>query len=227
MIIYFVFLFCLAPADRILIMKKTFAIASLILLFSASVVFSQESGGVKGKVRAANEKSLSEATITARQNGRDVKSVKSDSKGNFQMSGLAPGEYNFLFEKQGFAAGVKYNVKIEKNTMLDFGDRLVLGVDPGTLVFIRGSVFTSEGRSFPGANVKIERISADGKTKKVGSDETNDSGEFGFRFTDTPAKYRVTASAKGVTESKEIEVSNAAVYRVALTLNVNKNKENK
>jgi hypothetical protein len=207
-------------------MKKFSVLAFLFFSFCVSFASAQETG-VKGKVRAANEKPLADATITARQNGKDVKTIKSDAKGNFQMTGLAPGEYNFLFEKEGFAAGVKYNVKVRKDAIVDFGDRLILGVDPGTLVFIRGSVFTPEGKSFPGADVKIERISADGKTKKVGSGSTNDSGEFGFRFNDTPAKYRVTASAKGVTETKEIEVSNAAVYRVAFTLSPNKSKENK
>ncbi len=205
-------------------MKKSLGIILFIFIFSVSFVFAQETGGVKGKVRAANEKSLGGATITARQDGKDIKFVKSDGSGNFKMIGLAPGTYNFVFEKDGFATGLKYDIQIEKNKMLDLGDRLILAIDPGTLVFIKGSVFTGDGKSFPGAEVKIERIEANGKAKKVGSGSTNYIGEFAFRFPGGEAKYRITASAKGMKDSQEIEVSNAAVYRVALTLNLNKNK---
>ena len=200
------------------IMRNFLGIAILVLFSLPVLVFGQETGGIKGKVRAANEKALAEATITARQDGKDIKSVKTDRNGNFLLSGLAPGIYNFLFEKDGFASGVKYNVKIEQNQVRDLGDRLILAVDPGTLVFIKGSVFTPDGKSYPGVDIKIERISADGKTKKVGSGYTNESGEFAFRFPDAVAKYRVTASIKGMKESQEVEVANAAVYRVAFTM---------
>lgn len=206
-------------------MKSYFNIAILIFVFFVSFTHAQETGGVKGKVRGANERSLAGATVTARQDEKDVKSVKSDGGGSFLLTGLAPGTYNFVFEKSGFASGIKTKVEVQKNKVVDLGDRLILSVDPGTLIFIKGSVFTGEGRSFPNAEVKVERIEADGKVKKIGSAYTNASGEFSFRFSEATNKYRVTASAKGITDSKEVEVVNAAVYRVALTLNINQDNK--
>lgn len=207
-------------------MKYSFSILILIFTFS-TFGFSQETGGIKGKVRGANQNSLAGATITARQDEKDIKSVKSDGGGNFQMMGLAPGVYNFVFEKDGFASGIKYNVEIERKKVLDLGGRLILAVDPGTLVFIKGSVFTEEGRILPGAEIKVERILADGKTKKVGTGYSNGAGEFAFRFSEAGAKYRVTASAKGVSQSSDVDALNAAVYRVALTLKIHKDETDK
>lgn len=201
-------------------MKIFFAL--LIFAFSAGFVAAQETGGAKGKVRAANEKALADATVTARQDGKNIKFVKSDDRGNFELTGLAPGVYNFVFEKAGFGTGIKYNVEIEKKKIQDLGDRLILAIDQGTLVFIKGSVFDEQGKSVPGAEVKIERLFPDGKAKKTGNGYTGISGEFAFRFAEGAAKYRVTASAKGVSASKEVEVESAAIYRVALTLNINK-----
>ncbi len=102
------------------------------------------------------------------------------------------------------------------------GERLVLTIDQGTQVIIKGSVFAADGRSVGGAEIKIERISSDGSIKKLGSTLSNYSGEFTFKFSEGAAKYRITASAKGASASKEIEVASAAIYRLAITLNSNK-----
>ncbi len=102
------------------------------------------------------------------------------------------------------------------------GERLVLTIDQGTQVIIKGSVFAADGRSIGGAEIKIERISSDGSIKKLGSTLSSYSGEFTFRFSEGAAKYRVTASAKGESASKEIEVDSAAIYRLAINLNLNK-----
>jgi hypothetical protein len=198
-----------------------------ILFFSAFLVFclaayAQDTGGVKGKVRTTKGDGISSATITAKQNGEDVKSVTSDTKGNFVLDGLKAGTYNLVFSKNGFSSGVLYNVEIKRNKTSDLGKQLVLTVDQGTQVIIKGSVFSPDGRSVGGAEIKIEKILSDGSIKKVGSSMSSYSGEFTFRFSEGIAKYRVTASIKNSSASKEIEVDSAAIYRLALTLNVSK-----
>jgi hypothetical protein len=196
---------------------KKFVLSSLFLILTASFAFAQNTGGIKGKVRDTKGKSLSGVTITVRQKGEDLKSVKSDSKGEFVMEGLKPGMYNVVFERDGFGTGVLYNVEVQKKKVGDLGNRLVMRVDQGTLVIINGSVFNQFGGSVYGAKVEIERISG-GSGKNVGSSYTSQSGEFIFRFPEKADRFRITATAKGVSASKEIEVSEAAVYRLALTL---------
>ncbi len=196
---------------------KKFIISSLFLVLSAGLVFAQSTGGLKGKVRDTKGKSISGVTITVRQKGEDLKSVKSDSKGEFVMEGLKPGIYNVVFERDGYGAGVLYNVEVQKKRVGDLGNRLVMSVDQGTLVIINGSVFNQFGGSIYGAKVEIERIS-DSSTIKLGSSYTSQSGEFIFRFTEKNDRFRVTATAKGISATKEIEVNGAAVYRLALTL---------
>ncbi|MGI8468998.1 MAG: carboxypeptidase regulatory-like domain-containing protein [Pyrinomonadaceae bacterium] len=203
--------------------------ALLIFVFSAVAVFAQdETGGVKGKVRQMNGRAISETTITARQDGKDIKSTRSDDKGNFELRGLASGVYNFVFEKTGFATGIKYNVEIKSKKTRDLGDNLRLSVDAGTLVIIRGVVYDANGRSVPGASIEIEKKQADGSYRKISQTTSSDGfddapnaltrGEFGFRFPSGAADFRVTASFKGVSASQEVSVTNAAVYRLALTL---------
>lgn len=201
--------------------KNLFALAFLII-FSANFAFAQETGSVKGKVRAASGGAIAGVTVTARQNGEDVKSVVTDAGGKFALENLKTGIYNFVFDKNGYSSGVRYNIEVRKKKTVDLGDRLILTVDQGTLVLIRGSVFDQNGYSLYGADVKVEKIFGDGSARKISSGLTNRSGEFSFRQAEQSAKFRVTASMKGATASKEISVESAGIYRVALTLNLEK-----
>jgi hypothetical protein len=97
---------------------------------------------------------------------------------------------------------------------------LILAVDQGTLVIIKGSVFNQDGRSVTGAEVTIEKINSDGSTRKMGSVYTNVSGEFTFRQPEGTAKFRLTAKLKDAESSKEIDVESAAIYRLAITLDM-------
>ncbi|HEY0457761.1 MAG TPA: carboxypeptidase regulatory-like domain-containing protein [Pyrinomonadaceae bacterium] len=208
------------------IFKPAAALAFLFVLLSIPA-FAQvkETGGVKGKVRNAKGNAVSGATITARREGTDVKTVQSDAKGNFELTGLEPGVYNFVFEKAGYGAGVKYNVEVKKKSVISLGDNLALTQDPGTLILINGSVYNQDGRSITGAKIEIERIDSDGSTKKVGSSYSSVSGEFTFRQPEGTAKFRVTATMKGVSGAKEIAVDSAGIYRLAITLNIPKEKQ--
>ncbi len=51
---------------------------------------------------------------------------------------------------------------------------------------------------------------------------TNIRGEFVFRQPDGPAKYRMTAKFRGATATKDIDITSAAVYRLAISLDINR-----
>jgi hypothetical protein len=195
-----------------------FALASSLILPPSS--FAQ--GGVKGKIRSTSGSGIANATITARQDGKDLKTVRSDSKGNFILNGLRSGVYNIVVDADGFATGLKSGVEIKNGKTIDLGDRLILGTDLGSLVLIKGAVFFKEGFSVTGAKIELEQVNADGSTKNLSSSFSDISGEFSFRQPKRDAKYRVTAKYKGVTGSKEISVDNPGIYRVAITLDISK-----
>lgn len=196
---------------------KRILITLAFTLLTAGIAIAQ-TGGLKGKVRSSTGDPIFGATITIRQDGDDLKSVKSDKKGNFLMEGLKPGKYNVVFSKSGFSTGLMYNIAIDSKKVRDLGDRLIMTADQGTQVIINGSAYNQNGFALYGAKVKIERILEDGSTKKVDSGYTSRSGEFTFRFPEGAAKFRVTVSAKGSETTKDIEVDEAAIYRVALIL---------
>lgn len=199
-----------------------------LVVGSYCVAFAQETGGVKGKVRTTKGDGIAGVSITARQNSEDIKLATSDNKGNFELAGLKPGLYNLVFSKNGYSSGLMYNVEVKKKKTNNLGDRLVLTVDQGTQVIIKGTVFDQNGHSVAGAKVEIEKVLSDGSTKNIGTGytsyggEPNARGEFTFKFSEGSAKFRVTASAGGASASKEVEVSSAAIYRLAITLSLDK-----
>lgn len=203
-------------------MKRNFLLMLVLgALCLVPSVFAQ--GGIKGKVRNNKGGSIAGATVTARRDGKDVKSVTSDAKGNFLMEGLRAGTYNIVIDADGYAAGVKSGVAINENGVRDLGDRLILSVDQGNQVIIRGSVFFREGTSITAAKVQLERVNADGSTKNLGSTFTSVSGEFTFRPPAGTTKVRVTAKYKGVSGSKDIsDILNAGIYRTAVTLDISR-----
>ena len=194
-----------------------FAFALIVVV--ASVGLAQSTGGVKGKVRTTRGNGIASATVTARQKGVDVKSVKANSNGEFVMAGLSSGRYNLVFEAPGYSSGVLYNVEVSKNKTSELGDRLILTPDQGNMIILKGSVFTKDGFSIPGAKIEVEKVNSDGSTKSLGSIYSSESGEFTFR-PQSASKLRVTATYKGVTGSKEIDVDDPAIYRVAITLDI-------
>ena len=205
-------------------LRNAAAIAATILFAAVLAVpagFAQ--GGIKGKVRNNKGSALAGATVTARLNGRDVKTVTADAKGTFLMQGLNAGTYNVIFEADGYASGVKYGVNVTNGNVRDLGDRLILSVDQGTQIIIKGSVFFREGTSVTGAKIEIERVNDDGSTKNLGSTYSSYSGEFTFRPPVGTTKVRVTAKYKGASASKEIgEIVNACIYRTAITLDISR-----
>jgi hypothetical protein len=206
-------------------MKKLILVFS-ISLFCSGLVLAQEMGGVKGKIRNLQQGGvLAEVKVIAQQDGKDIKTTETNKNGEFVIDRLKAGKYTFVFSKRGFTTGTVANVEVGKNKIRDLGSKLALDLDEGMMVIIKGSVFNPDGRSIYGAIIDIARVHGDGSVKKLKSSYSSESGEFSFRFTEGVATYRITASAKGKSVSKEVSVDSAAIYRLALTLDLGKEKE--
>jgi len=202
------------------IFNHIFAIT--LILFTAFVAVSQTTGGIKGKIRGDGGDALAGATVTARKDGADVKSVKANKKGEFVLDGLQPGTYNFVFEMSGYTPGVRYDVPVSAGSARDLGERLILARDDSDVVFLRGSVFDRNGKSIQGARVEVHKVSGDGRKRLVASSYSNYSGEFAFRQTDSDATYTITASLSGKTSTKELRVDSTGIHRVSLTLDMDR-----
>lgn len=192
------------------------------VLFAFAGVSLAQSGGVKGKVKAPNGNGIANASISILQDGKEVKTATTNGKGEFKISGLSEGKYNVSFDANGYSAGTLHGVEI-KSGIRDLGDRLILSLDRGNFVFVQGSVFFKEGSSVTGAKIQLEQINSDGSTKSIASSFSNSSGEFSFRRPPGTAKYRVTAKLKGISASKDVDIEETAIYRVALTLDMSRN----
>ena len=205
-------------------MMSRFLKIALIALVAFTATALAQSGGVKGKVKSNRGSGIPNATVTARQSGKDIKTVRADAKGSFQLTGLESGVYSLVFDADGFQSGLLQGVEV-KGGVRDLGDRLILFPDQGTQVIINGSVFYKEGVSLGGAKIEIERQNADGSWKKVTTMYTTIQGEFTFRQPEAAAKFRITAKYKGAEGSKEVEVNTAAIYRLAITLDISRTEK--
>ncbi len=199
---------------------RSFTLVSLLLMLGFVITANAQATGVKGKVRANNGQGISGATVSLVSGGREAGSTRTSSDGSFELTGIEPGTYSLRVEADGYASGSLVGVEVKRNRVRNLGDRLFLSVDQGTLVILRGSVFFKEGTSVTGARVELERVNADGSVQRLGNTVSSVSGEFTFRQPDGKATYRVIAKYKGVSGAKEITVENAAVYRLAITLDL-------
>lgn len=201
--------------------RTVFAFLLMILAMAANVAVGQDrtKGGIKGKVRDDRAEVVSGVTVTARQGEREAARTVTNRKGEFVITGLEPGRYTLTFRKVGLSTGTLEDVTVRAGKTGSLSDHLILKIDEGSIAFLRGSVFTPEGRSVRGARVELSRLEADGTAKKIDGRMTGESGEFVFRLTPAPAKYRLTVKAEGAEPtSKDVEIDGAAIYRVALSL---------
>jgi hypothetical protein len=201
---------------------KSSGVAALLLLLSfACVAQDKTTGAIKGKVRV--EKGSPEGVaVILRQGDRDITQGATDKKGDFVLAHVTPGVYSIKFRKPGLSVGTIDDVAVRAGQTRALGDHLVLSIDEGSIAFIRGSVFTEDGRSVPGVRVDLVKVVGESSTQKFDSRVTGETGEFVFRLPPESAKYRVTLKANGAEPaSKDVDVESAAVYRVALTLKPN------
>jgi hypothetical protein len=199
--------------------KPIVAFAFLLTLsLTALAQGDKATGSIKGRVRVETGKP-SEVAVIVRQNEREITQTTTNSKGEFTINGLQPGVYAVTFRKPGLSVGTMSNVEVRAGKVRALGDRLVLTVDEGSIAKVRGSVFTDSGLSVAGARVEIARIESDGSLKKLESRITTETGIFVFRLSPDRAKYRITVKADGAAPAtKDIDVDDAVVYSVALTL---------
>lgn len=199
--------------------------AAIVFGFAALLLFATEtsaqSGGLKGKVRDQRDRGIAGATIEVRQDSKVIKTARANGKGEFQITGLSSGKYNVAFDANGYSTGVLFGIEV-KDGIRDLGGRLILSVDPGAQVIIKGSVFYREGTSVTGAKIDLEEVNSDGSTKKVATALTTITGDFTFRRPPGDAKYRVTAKFKGASGSSDIVVDNPAIYRTSIKLDISR-----
>ena len=196
----------------------------LVLLLASAAVCAQKgaTGGLKGKVRVETG-APSGVSVLVRQGEREVARGVTDKKGEFLISGLAPGRYGVTLRKSGLSVGTIEDIEVKSGKTRSLGDRLVMSIDEGSIAFIRGSVFNQEDRSVPNVRIELAKIEDDGTLRKIDGRVTNEIGAFVFRLTPDAAKYRLTAKANGAEPvTRDIEIDGAAVYRVALSIKSDK-----
>ena len=216
--------------STILNFRNTAVVATVFFLAAyclSPTAYAQTTGGIKGKVKNMNGVGVGGATVTVRLNGKELRTVTANGKGDFAIDSLESGFYDVLFDANGYAAAVKYNIEVKAGKTKDLGGGLFLMVDRGMYVIVEGSVYYKDGMSLAGAEVKVERIHPDGSTRNVRTMYTNGNGEIGFRQAQGKAKFRFTATHNGVTGTKEIEVETAARYRFSIILDVEREKKSK
>ncbi len=201
-------------------LKLTFAGALLFIFSLACFAQDKNTGAIKGKVHVEKGSPAGVAVIL-RHGEREVTRTTTDKKGEFAFARIVPGVYGVTFRKPGLSVGSIESLEVRTGKTRSLKD-ITLPVDEGSIAFIRGSVFTEGGRSVPGVRVELARILDENSTQKIDARVTGETGEFVFRLPPEAAKYRLTLKADGIqTESKDVAVESAAVYRVALTAKPN------
>ena len=177
----------------------------------------RSTGGIKGKVFVETG-TPGGISVIVRQGKREVSRGITDKSGEFVISRLAPGRYGVTFRKPGLSVGTIEDIEVKAGKTRSL-EHLRLGIDEGSIAFIRGSVFNQNDRSVPNVRIELSKIEDDGSARKIDGRVTNEIGSFVFRLTPDAAKYRITAKPSGGDPvSKDIEIDGAAVYRVALSI---------
>jgi hypothetical protein len=203
------------------------ALFSLSVLGAAGVPAQKKSkkpgpttGGIGGRVRVDAGVSASGVSVNVRRGDEEVAQTTTNSKGEFEVQGLAPGTYGLTLRKSGLQVGKMESVEVRAGKTVSLKDHLFLPVDEGSIAHLRGSVFSADGRGLPGARVELARVEADGTFKKLDSRVANATGSFAFRLSPERARYRLTAKADGMAAAtQDVDIDGAAIFRVALSLN--------
>jgi|SRR5437870_2000127 len=197
--------------------RSSLSISLLLLLSFACVAQNKNTAAIKGKVRVEKGSAAGVAVVLL-QGEREVTRTVTGKSGDFVLSRVQPGTYSVKFRKPGLSVGTIDDVSVKAGQTRTLGDHLFLTIDEGSITFIRGSVFTEDGRSVPGARIDLVRVIDEKSVQKLDSRMTGETGEFVFRLPPNAAKYRLTLKADGAESvSKDVDVESAAVYRVALT----------
>jgi hypothetical protein len=192
-------------------------VVSVSLLLVTALAQDKSTGGIKGKVRVETG-SPAGVSVRVRQGDREVARASTDRNGEFSIQNLVAGNYGLTFRKTGLSVGSVESLEVKAGKTRSLSG-VFLSIDEGSIAFLKGSIFDEVGRSLRNARVELARILDDGTLKKIDGRVTNETGSFVFRLTPEPAKYRITAKAEGMQPaSKDLEVDNAVVYRIAISL---------
>src|SRR2546423_3339936 len=197
--------------------------ASTLVFLAGFLCLAQDknNGAIKGKVRVERG-SAGGVAVILRQEDREIMRTTTDKKGDFVLSHVNPGIYGVTLRKPGLAVGSIEKIEVRAGQTRALGDHLFLKIDEGSIVFIKGSVFSEGGRIVRGVRVELSKVVSENSTQKLDARITDEDGAFVFRLPLEPAKYRVTLKAEGSEPvTKDVEVESAAVYRVSLTLKSN------
>jgi hypothetical protein len=200
-------------------MKAILNLALIVVFLGVGSAFAQDrsTGAIKGKVKVVTG-TPDGVAIIVRQGDREITRGVSDREGKFLVSHLQPGRYSVTFRKPGLSVGTIDDVEVKAGQTRSLSG-LVLGIDEGSIAFIKGAVFNQYDRSAPGIRIELARIEADGTVRKIDGAVTGETGSFTFRLVPDLAKYRVTAKpGNGDPVSKDIEIDGAAIYRIALSI---------
>lgn len=201
---------------------KTITAFLFVILWAAGAVTAQDNsstGGIKGKVRVKGEGLSAGVSVTVRLNEREVAHAVTDSKGEFQINGLAPGFYGLTFRKPGLSVGALEDIQVKAGKTKELPDRLVLTTSDASIAKLWSSVFDENGLSLPGVRVELARLVSGGTAKKIDGRLTNESGQAVFRISPDKAMYRLTVRREGAeAQSKDVEIDGAMSYRVAFTI---------
>jgi Carboxypeptidase regulatory-like domain len=197
--------------------NSVFLILLLALLTGGATGQDRTTGEIKGKVKVETGTPAGVA-VEIRQGERQVARSLTDKNGEFVVSRLAPGRYGLTLRKAGLSVGTIEDIEVKAGKTRSL-NRLVLGIDEGSIAFIRGSVFNESDRSVPNVRIELAKIEADGTARKIDGRVTNEIGAFVFRLQPEAATYRITARPNGgEAVSKDVEIDGAAVYRLALSI---------
>jgi large repetitive protein len=207
---------------RLSVLSRALVVCSLLAVAPAGAAAQGRqqptTGSIRGRVRV-EKGSPAGVSVVARAGEREVARATTNAKGEFAITGLAPGSYGLTLRKEGLETGRLEDVEVRAGRTREFNSGLFLPVDDGSLAHVRGSVFDPDGRSVRGAKVELARVLPDGSLKKVGSRVTNEYGAFNFPLPPDVARYRVTVKAeRAATAVKDVEIDGASVFRVAVTL---------
>ncbi len=197
--------------------RSAFTVAVFLILSISCFAQDKKTAAIKGKVRV-EKGSAAGVTVQLLNGEHEVAHTVTSKNGDFVLTRVMPGSYSLKFRKPGLSIGTVDDIIVKAGQTRTLGDHLFLTIDEGSIAFIRGSVFTEDGRSVPGARIDLVRVIDEKSVQKLDSRMTGETGEFVFRLPPNVAKYRLTLKANGAESvSKDVDVESAAVYRIALT----------
>ena len=170
-------------------------------------------GNVTGQITSVDTgEPLTGGNVIVRifSNGVLVASTVTNSKGNYLITGLAPGFYTVEASANGFATNTtEVNVFSGQTTTANLALRAQVGQ-------ITGSVRDSDGNPITGINIQVKLF--DANQVLVQSILANSDGTFTF-LNVAPGTYTVTATAPGfATNSVGVTVEDGKTANITITL---------